>query len=200
MHNGLRIRLECGIAINVREHGDVGVGAFLQQAGECNSVFRPPIDCKGGGAEALELRPVVLCADGSFDGRGMSVSERMSMVGCEEVMGDAARVEAILGEPRPHPLTVARHEMVRPAIRPDVDAVKMRTQLLEMENSEPYVQHEVIIVGIGFWAVTEGVEVVSHEFLVVQVLHHHNAILHNGVILRVTDFRSEIDRSEIHQH
>ena len=67
MNNGLRIRLECGIAVDVREHGDLRVGAFLQQSAERSSILRPPIHSKGGGAEALELRHVVLGADEAFD-------------------------------------------------------------------------------------------------------------------------------------
>jgi len=85
-------------------------------------------------------------------------------------------------------------------IRPDIDAVEMLAQLLKMENSEPYVQHEVIIVGVGFWAVAEEVEVLARPISVMPILQHHDTILHGGVILLVAAFWGEINGGEIHQH
>ncbi len=49
-------------------------------------------------------------------------------------MSDSLVVEAIGGEPVPHPLAVARLEVVRSPIRPHVDAVEVIVELLEVEE------------------------------------------------------------------
>ena len=86
------------------------------------------------------------------------------MVGSKEMMSDAAIIEAILREPRPHPLTVSSLEMMRSPIRPNVDGIKLCEQLLGMEKEYPHVQDEVIIVGICFGTIAEEIQVLTGQF------------------------------------
>ena len=72
----------------------------------------------------------------------MGVSEGVTVVGSEEVMRDASAAKAMRAKSLPHPLAVARLEVMRPSVRPDIDAVEPLEQLLEAEEEEPYVQDE----------------------------------------------------------
>ena len=94
MNNRKRIWLKCSVTIDVGEDADLGVGAFLEQATKRSSIFRAPIDCQCRRTEALQLRHIVLRADGAFDGSGMRIREGMAVIGRKEVMRDAARIEA----------------------------------------------------------------------------------------------------------
>ena len=86
------------------------------------------------------------------------------MVGCKKMMSDAAIIEAILREPCPHPLTVSSLEMMWSPIRPNVDGIKLREQLLGMEKEYPHVQDEMIIVGVCDWTVAEEIQVLTGQF------------------------------------
>ena len=93
-----------------------------------------PIDGKSGSIEALQLRHVVLRADDALDGSSMGISEGVTMVGGEEMMGNSLVVEAIDREPVPHPLAVARLEVVWTSITPHIDAIEVIVELLEVEE------------------------------------------------------------------
>jgi hypothetical protein len=130
----------------------------------------------------------------------MSISKGMTMIGSEEMMRNAACSEAAAGEPMPHGLTVARLEMMRTAIRPNVDAVEVIDELLGKEKMQPDLQHEMIIIFIGVGAVAQEVEIVAHPLPIVDVFKDDDAILHDGVIILMSDFRGEKDGSEVHKH
>ena len=76
----------------------------------------------------------------------------------------------------------------------------MGAKLLEVKKGEPNVQNKVIIIGVCVWAIAEEIEVLSDESSSLPILQYHDAILYDAVILLMPKFRSEIDRSEIHQH
>ena len=99
VNNGGRIWLQGWVSIDGREDCDLCVGAFLKEASECRSILRSPIDGEGGGAEALQLRHVVVGADDTFDGGCMSIRQGMAVVRRKEVMRDAAGIEAVSAEP-----------------------------------------------------------------------------------------------------
>jgi len=67
-----------------------------------------PIDGKSGSIEALQLRHVVFGADDALDRSSMRISERVAVVGSEEVMRDSLVAEAIDTEEVPHPLAVSK--------------------------------------------------------------------------------------------
>ncbi len=134
VHKWNRVWLECWITIDLWDDADLSVGAFLEHAAQRSSILRPPVDGEGGSIKALQLRHVVLGADEALDGSGMGVSEGVAVVGGEEVVGDSFVVETMGGEPVPHPLTVARFEVMWPSITPHVDAVEVIVELLEVEE------------------------------------------------------------------
>jgi hypothetical protein len=69
-----------------------------------------------------------------------------------------------------------------------------------MEEKEPYVEDEMIIILIGVRAVAEEVDVLPHALAVADILQHHDAILHDGAVSLVSDFRCDEGGSEVHQH
>ena len=194
-----RIRLECGVPVDAREHMNLSVGAFLEQGRKMHGIRRPPINRQGGRVEALELGHVVFRANDAFDGRCMPVCEGMAVIGGEEMMRNSTMGEALRREKMPHPLAEARLEVMRTTIRPDIDAVEMIDELLEMEEGEPNVEDEMIIIFVCFRTVAKEVDVLPHAMTGRgNIFQHDDAILHDGVITLVSDFRSEEDGSEIH--
>jgi hypothetical protein len=117
----------------------------------------------------------------------------MAMIGCKEMMGDAAFGEVGVGKKVPHPLAKASFEVVRSSIAPNVDAVEVINQLLALEEEKPHMQDEVIVILVGFRAVAEEVDVLAHAFAVAHVLQHDHANLHDGMIGLVTNFGSQVD-------
>ena len=97
-------------------------------------------------------------------------------------MGDSLVVEFVGRKPMPHPLAVARLEVMRPSIAPHINAIEVIVELLEMEEEEPYGEDEMKIVLIGFLAVTEEVDVFSHTLTIAEIFQHDNTILHDGRI------------------
>ena len=100
----------------------------------------------------------------------------------------------------PHGLTVARLEMMRTAIRPNVNAVEVIDELLGQEEEQPDLKHEMIIIFICVRTVAEEVEIFTHPLPIVDVFKDDDAILHDGVIILMSDFRGEKDGSEVHKH
>jgi hypothetical protein len=187
-----RVWLEERVAIDVWDDADLSVGAFLEHAAEGSSILRSPVDGESGSIKALQLRHVVLGADEALDGSGMSISEGMTVVGGEEVVGDSLVVEALGGEPVPHPLTVARLKVMRPSITPNIDAVEVIVELLVVKEEEPYGEDEVVVILIGFLAIAEEIDIRSHALSVAEILQHDDAILHDGAVSLVSDFRREV--------
>ena len=79
----------------------------------------------------------------------MCVSEGVTMVGGKEVMGDSLVVEFVGRKPMPHPLAVARLEVMRPSIAPHLNAVEVIVELLVVEEEEPHGEDEMIVVLIA---------------------------------------------------
>ena len=50
----------------------------------------------------------------------------------------------------------------------------------------------MIIIFIGLLTIAEEIDVLPHALSVADIFKHHDAILHDGVITLVSDFRSEI--------
>lgn len=200
VHERNRIWLECWVSIDVWDDTDLCVGASLEHAAEAHGAVRTPVDGESADIEALQLRHVVVGANEAFDGSGMGISERMAVIGGEEVVRDAPVAEAMSGKPVPHPLAVARLEVVRPPISPHVNAVEVIVKLLVVEEEEPHVKDEMIVILVALSAVAEEVEILPHALSVADILQHHNAVLHHGAVSLVSDFRSEEGGSEVHQH
>ena len=92
----------------------------------------------------------------------------------------------------PHPLAKARLEMMRSSIRPNIDAVEMIEKMFEAKKADPYVQHEMIIIGVGFLSVAEEIDVLTYACTIfIDEFEHHNAILHDGRLLLMSDFWGE---------
>ncbi len=191
VHKRARIRLECWITIDVRDDTDLSVGAFLDETTHRSGVFGPPIDRQSGSIEALQLRQVILGANDAFDGSSMGISEGVAMVGSKQVMSNSLVVETIHRKPMPHPLTVSCFEVVWSPITPHVDAIEVIVELLVVEEGEPYGKDKVIVILIGFLAVAEEVEILSHAMTIAHIFQHDDAILHDGVVVCMSDFRSE---------
>lgn len=79
-----------------------------------------------------------------------------------------------------------------PSIRPNINAVEVIDELLEMEQDEPYMQNEMIIIFISIRAVTEEIDILSHALSVANIFQHDDAILHDRVIRLMPDFRGEV--------
>ena len=47
--------LQCFVAVDVREHADLRLGAAPQHVAELQSILRPPVHCEVGAAESLQL-------------------------------------------------------------------------------------------------------------------------------------------------
>ena len=93
-----------------------------------------PIDGKSGSIEALQLRHVVFGADDALDRSSMRISERVAVVGSEEMMSNSLVAETIGRNPMPHPLTVSCFEMMWSPITPHIDAVEVIAELLVVEE------------------------------------------------------------------
>ena len=78
------------------------------------------------------------------------------------------------------------------AIRPNINAVEMIDELLGKEKMQPYLQNEMIIIFIRVRAVAKEVEIVAHPLPIVDVFEDDDAILHDGMITLMPDFRGEI--------
>ena len=85
-------------------------------------------------------------------------------------------------------------------IGPNIDAVKMIDQTFEMKKAKPDMQNKMIVISVGFWTVTEEVDILPHALSVAKILQNYDAVLHNGVVVLVADFGREVGRGEVHQH
>ncbi len=126
-------------------------------------------------------------------------SERVAVIGSEEIVDNGLLIEEIRAHPVPHPLAVAGLKMVRTAIRPDVQSDESLVEFVVPKEFEPHVKDEkiVIVVGVG---TAEVVEVDSLSLAIFHPLQHDDAVLHHRGITAVADAGSEINRSKIHQH
>ena len=121
------------------------------------------------------------------------------MIGSEEIVDNRLLVEKIAAHPVPHPLAVAGLEMVRTAIRPDVQSPESLVEFVIPKEFEPHVKDEKIIVVVGV-GTAEVVKVDSLPLTIFRPLQNDDAILHHRRIDAVADSWSEINRSKIHQH
>ena len=97
--DGLHVQFECWISVDGREDVDGRVGAcVLEQRGEIGGVGWTPVEGGGTRREALQLRGVVLCVQHLLDGSRVRVSERVSVIGGEEMVQDRLATEARVGE------------------------------------------------------------------------------------------------------
>ena len=88
---------------------------------------------------------------------------------------------------------------MRSTIRPDINAVEVIDELLGLEEGEPHMKDEMIIVFVRLGTVTEEVEIVAHTLSGRgNIFQHDDAVLHDCMVTLVSDFRREEDGSEIH--
>ncbi len=182
VHKRNRIRLERWVTINVRDDTDLSVGTFLDETTHRSSIGRTPINGQSGSVEALQLRHVVFGADHALDGSSMRISKGVTMVGGEEVMSNSLVVESMDRKPVPHPLAISCFEVVWTSITPHIDAVEVIVELFEVEEEEPYGKDEVIIILIGFLAIAEEIDILSHTMPIAHIFQHDDTILHDRVI------------------
>jgi hypothetical protein len=75
----------------------------------------------------------------------------------------------------------------------------MIDELLGLEEDEPHMEDEMIIVLVRLGTVAEEIEILAHTLAGRgNIFQHDDAILHDGVVTLVSDFRSEEDGSEVH--
>ena len=106
-------------------------------------------------------------------------------------------VESTHGEDMPHELTVARLEVMRPTIRPEIDRIEAIIEMLVREEPHPDLEDEmeVVLIGVGG---TEEIKVTADDGIVrITILHDDDAILNDGTSSR---FICQWGRGEIHQH
>ena len=156
------VRLEERITIDVRKDNNVGLATLLEQERKMICVCRTPINRQSRRIEALQLRHIVLRTDGSFDGSGMRISEGMTVIGSEEMMRNSSIVEFLHGQPMPHPLTVARLEMMRATIRPHIDVVEAIRKFLEKKKMQPDRQNKMIVILVRVGAVAEEINILAY--------------------------------------
>ena len=162
-------------------------------------IRRTPINGQGGSVEALQLGHVVFRANDAFDGGRMPVRQGMAVIGGEKMMRNSLVIKAMDTEEMPHPLTISCFEMMRSSIRPDINAVEVIDELLDLEEGEPNMKDEMIVVFVRLGAVTEEVEVLAHALSGRgNIFQHDDTVLHDGVVTLMSDFRREEDGSEIH--
>ena len=97
----------------------------------------------------------------------------------------------------PHKLAVARLEVMRTAISPDVDAIEEGVEFEVKEEINPDLEDEMIIVLVGV-AGAEEIKVTADDGIVrITILHDDDAILNDGAGSR---FICQWGRGEVHQY
>ena len=79
----------------------------------------------------------------------------------------------------PHPLTVTSLKMMWSSITPHIDAIEVIVELLVVEEEQPHREDEMKIILIGFLAIAEEVDILSHALTVADIFQHDDTILYN---------------------
>ena len=112
-------------------------------------------------------------------------------------MRNRFRVESERGESVPHELTVARLEVMRTAVRPQIDRIEAIVQMFVEEEPHPDLEDEMEVVFIGVGG-TEEIKVTADDGIVrITILHDDDAILNDGTSSR---FICQWGRGEVHQY
>lgn len=129
MLNSFHLRLPLVVSIDRGEDLDVSVGAFRRDDfGHLSDIRR----AEGGGplaGRALELGEEVALEEASLHRGRVAVSEGVAVIGGEEVVSDPFAAESEEGEAVPHELTVARLEVMRPTVGPDLDLIEISLEI-----------------------------------------------------------------------
>jgi len=84
-------------------------------------------------------------------------------------------------------------------VRPNIDAVEVIDELLGLEEGEPHMEDEIIIILVCFGTVAKEVDVLPHALSGGEnIFQYDDAILYDTMVRLMSDFRCEEDGSEIH--
>ena len=184
------------VSIDVLEDDDFGVLTVgANQIGHLVDVGRAPTGIRLMSG-ALEFGEEVASVETPFDDGSMAIGQGVAVVGGEEVVFDRLVVEANGGENVPHKLTVARLEVMRTAVRPDVNAIEERVELKVKEEVNPNLENEMIIMFIRVICAKEIKITTGALTILAVVLEHEDTVLHADAGSRLIGRHG---RGEIHQ-
>jgi len=151
---------------------------------------------------ALLLRGIVSSPQKTLVRGGMSVGQRVAMIGGETIVRNALFGEVVKREEVPGPLAKTGFEMLGAAVAPDGDRIKGSVEEVRRKKTSKNVKDKEEIVRVGVRTVTDIVAVLREATAVLQELEYDNKILcvDTGLVAvprrRVKGKTSKIDEDE----
>jgi len=123
------------------------------------------------------------------------------MVGGEEIVSDPLPAEAHRTEVVPHPLTEASLKVMRTAIRPEFNGVEAMSEVLDAEEEEPDVEHELIVMLVSRRTIAEEVQVIHLLLAIRDIFEDDDTVLYIDYLFLLSSSLRRVkgEGGEVHQ-